>query len=159
MAAAFMDSFMQRLVANGFVMDDTSLCGCDDEQIAEIEHRFNIQLPPVYKSFLLSMGQSSGDFLTGSDLLFPEVLELRDDAEELLNESKADFALSESDFVFCMHQGWQFMFFDCRAGDAAPIYQYSQGDDRPSKIFDSFSLWLESILTDEVKSPHPDAHT
>ncbi len=53
-----------------FLKDYTSLLGAvkgiENSEITEIETRFNINLPPTYKEFLLLFGKESGNLLSSN---------------------------------------------------------------------------------------------
>jgi SMI1 / KNR4 family (SUKH-1) len=130
------------------------LSGCSDEEIEGIERQFSISLPAVYRRFLKRMGRSTGKFLQGSDFLFPELLLLREQAERLLRGMKGQFTLSNHDFVFLVHQGYEFLFFDALASDDPPVWFYLEQETRPKRLFDRFSLWLLAAVADEVRAFH-----
>src|SRR5687768_10285736 len=106
----FMDEAVQRLVAGGLA-SEADLRGLTDGEVAELEGRGHIQLPKSYRDFLLRMGRSTGEFLVGTDFLFPKLLQLRAQADELLRESKSSMRLGPQHFVFAAHQGYQFLYF------------------------------------------------
>ncbi len=49
-----------------------------------------------------------------------------------------------------MHQGYQFLYFDCDAGHDPPVYLFLEGEDAPRQVFDSFSQWLSQCVEDEI---------
>ncbi|MDP7288321.1 MAG: SMI1/KNR4 family protein [Phycisphaerae bacterium] len=124
---------------------------CTSDQIAEIEERFAVTLPQMYRDFLLNMGQGSGRFLRGSDLHYPEILDLREGAEDLLDECSNPSALKQDDFVFFMHQGYQFAYFSCNDGDDPPVWYYMEGDDAPIQSWPSFTAYLWDTAIEEGK--------
>jgi hypothetical protein len=86
------------------------LRGCSMREVGKIETFFNIELPLVYKDFLLSMGKDAGAFMKGSSAVYKEIFDLREGSIRLLNEDNFK-ALPDDVFVFWMHQGYQFSFF------------------------------------------------
>jgi hypothetical protein len=88
------------------------------------------------------MGRGAGQFFLGTDMFFPTLLKLRDAAVEMLESEGASFSLSGTDFVFLMHQGYQFAYFDTAAGDDPPVSMYVEEDTEPSRLAESFSEWL-----------------
>jgi len=137
----YIDELIEKLIAGGVATPD-AIKPCTPEQIAEIEKLYSIKLPSAYRQFLLKMGAKGGRFLRGTDFYFGWLPELRGFAEELMSEWDCDFALSQTDFVFLVHQGNQFMYFDTTAGDDPPIYYYKQAEYKSQKVNDSFSNWL-----------------
>lgn len=101
------------------------LVPCSEKDVRTIERKFKVSLPPVYLRFLYMMGRSAGTYQRGSSCFYPELLELRDWAEELLLENNFK-PLPEDAFVFWMHQGYQFAFFRLSEGDDPPVYYYHE---------------------------------
>jgi len=128
-----------------------ALKGCTAEEIGQIEAKFHLQLPAVYKEFLTRMGKAGGQFLVGSDYLFPAPLRLRDDAEALLGESGAGFKLDRGDFVFVGHQGYEFLFFRAAEQPDPPVCLL-QEDEEPNCVFPHFSEWLLACVGDEIEA-------
>lgn len=84
-------------------------------------------------------------------MFYPEIIFNRSVAEELLEADVADFRLSESDFVFAHHQGYQFMYFSTGGSDDPPVYYYMEGTRSPQKKYDSFSEFLLKAAEDYVR--------
>lgn len=146
-----MDAFANKLVAAGLVDDDEPLVGLSAAEISQFEDRFHVKLPAIYKNYLSVMGRSSGEFNSGSNFWYPEVLDFKKNASDLLSRRLPGFVLSDHDFVFGTHQGYQFWYFDTRAGDDPPVFYYIEGDAPPVKKFDHFSELLEAMLQDHVR--------
>jgi SMI1 / KNR4 family (SUKH-1) len=128
-----------------------ALKGCASEEIGKIEAEFCLQLPAPYKEFLARMGKAAGQFLVGSDWLFPAMLRLRDDAEALLEESEVAFRLDRSDFVFAGHQGYEFLFFSAADKPDPPVFLLAE-DREPYQAFLRFSEWLLSAVSGEIEA-------
>src|SRR5215467_11291282 len=112
MAHDFLDDALARLAAAGLFPGGRP-SGCTPDEIARIEAKHGLALPLSYRRFLAAMGRSAGRFLVGTDFTYPRVLELKAGAEQLLVECDAKVALDSADFVFTLHQGYQFLFFRC----------------------------------------------
>src|SRR5437660_297312 len=104
------DSAAARLIDAG-LGDETAFRGCRDDEIDHLEGSLGVKLPSIYRRFLARMGHSAGVFLSGTDFLFASLPELRQQAERLLEEANVSFRLAEADFVFAVHQGYQFLYF------------------------------------------------
>lgn len=96
-------------------------------EIQEIEEKFQVKLPEVYKSFLKTMGKNAGSFMMGSSVFYPDILSLRDWANETLAENGIS-GLPENVFVFWMHQGYQIAYFKLDEGDNPPVYFFAEGE-------------------------------
>jgi hypothetical protein len=142
------EAAMQLINAN--MASISTMKGCTESEIEQIESAFGINLPTVYKHFLERMGKSAGDFLVGTEYLFPDLLKLRKMAEDLLESCSAQFILHKSDFVFAAHQGYQFLFFRASDSSDPPIFYFLEGEEEPTQVFDHFSEWLLECLSDEI---------
>lgn len=151
MSNSFFEAFARKLVAAGLVDEDDPLVGLDAAEIAQLEEHFQVKLPAAYKNYLSVMGRSSGEFNSGSNFWYPEVLGFKKDACELLPRRLPAFNLSDHDFVFGTHQGYQFWYFDTRAGEDPPVFYYLEGDMPPVKKFDHFSELMEAMLQGHVR--------
>jgi hypothetical protein len=141
---------VSRLVHGGLAKQDEIL-GCSSAEIDEIEDSSpGVRLPSVYRAFLESMGRSAGQFMRGTDLFYPEILGLRKIAEALLRECAVAWRLERQHFVFCSHQGYQFLFFDCTRGEDPPVWLFLEGETAPREVFPRFSEWLRRCVQDEL---------
>jgi hypothetical protein len=124
--------------------------GCSEAEVASIERTFGLTLPRAYRAFLLRMGKAAGEFWTGTNYQFPELLELRETAEALLIEGGARWQLGAPDFVFAVHQGYQFLFFRTGTSDDPEVFHYLEGDEGARSVAPSFSAWLAGCVDDEI---------
>jgi len=145
----FVDESIARLTSAGLVAA-SQLSGCTEQDIAKIEAKYGIQLPAAYRSFLAAMGRSAGTFFVGTDFLFPDVLTLREQAERLLQECKAKIALGKTDFVFAVHQGYQFLFMKSGESDDPAVFLYEECEEDFRLAADRFSDWLLACVEDEI---------
>ena len=84
-----------------------------------------------------------GGFLRGSDVFYPHMLGLGQEARRLLEENSVPFAWSPDDRVIMMHQGYQFDMLR-GTGEDSEVWSYSEGTDVdvPVRTFDCFADWL-----------------
>ena len=103
----------------------------------------NYILPNCYIKFIKRAGNGMQMF-RGSDYSFEYISTLKKWAIELLEENEFVKKLSENDFVFMMHQGYVFYFFNLEEGDDPPVYYYGEGENMDNffKISDTFSGFL-----------------
>lgn len=126
--------------------------GCEDSEIAEIESVSGVSLPETYKELLRVLGKNAGDFLCGSDFLYPDLLRVPQWSRELLVSSDSSVVLPKTAFPFLMHQGYQFLFFDCADGHDPPVFRFLEGDEQPTNVSATFSEWLELCAEGEIQS-------
>jgi hypothetical protein len=117
--------------------------GCNESEVAEIEQAFGSSLPTIYRSWLLSHGRIPPDRLIGSDCAYPVLLELNKWAREVLEQNGHPFHLTAHDFVFFMHQGYHFLYFNTANRDPDPVvHEYLEGWRAPSVANQRLSDWL-----------------
>ena len=102
---------------------------CTEEEVIRLEQVTHFSLPQAYQEFLRTMGNSTDDFLVGSDFLYPVLPSLQEWARELLIENQIPQKFPDDAFVFFMHQGYQFNFFHTSEGEDPPVYRYFEGTD------------------------------
>ena len=132
------------VLAAGLARAD-ELEGCTQEQIETLTRALGRPLPRAYEEFLLAMGHRAGRFLRGTDTFWRHLSWLRKEADDLLRQDSAP-PLPESAFVFYMHQGYEFGFFDLGAGDDPPTYLYVEKWRAPRPAASSFSDYLAKQL-------------
>jgi hypothetical protein len=139
---------IDRLIGAGLASRST-IHGINESEIAKVESVAGRSLPASYRRFLELAGREAGSFLRGSHFFFPEVLDLRAYAEELLAERRWPFRLATSDFVFFMHQGY---LFDFMTGDReeADVLAFHEGDSGPKVAAPNFGTWLSDAVNDEL---------
>jgi hypothetical protein len=138
---------VQLLIKNDIAAYD-EIEGCSKKEIRELENYFGLLLPQLYREFLLTMGHGAGKLFRGTDIFYVSLFELRQAAEELLEDNGVDFRLPGDSFVFSMHQGYEFLYFEVSDGQDPPVYQFVEGDEAPAKQWESFSEFLlDSLVT------------
>lgn len=139
------DAVAQRIINAGMATAD-DIAGCTESEVALVESQAGRRLPAAYRQFLLTMGRSAGEFYSGTDMFFPDILHLTSQARTLLEGTQSEFRLPERAFVFSMHQGYQFAYFPMENDDDPAVYHYMEGDSGPEKSADSFSQFILTSL-------------
>ena len=138
MSSSQTQQFLKRYSSLGF-----SGVPCTTAEVDDLQRQFGVRLPAAYRAFLLLMGREPDESFVGSDCAYRHVKGLRTGAEELLVQSGPPFALSSQDFVFFMHQGYQFLYFPCDdASDDPPVYHYMEYEPAAKKVYERFSDWM-----------------
>jgi hypothetical protein len=131
------------------IANDNEIHGFTGLEVGQCEQSIGSVLPHQYREFLLAIGHDAGLIFQGTDILFRNVenlLELRKEAEDLLEENEETFSLPSDAFVFSMHQGYEFNYFVVSEGNDPPVYQYVEGDGPPVLVWDSFSAFLRKSI-------------
>jgi len=127
-----------------------SLKGCSEKQIIEIEQAQGVKLPALYKGFLSTVGLGAGQLLVGSDFRYPDLLSLKKWAQELLVENNQPLKLPEKAFVFYMHQGYQFDYFDTAdVRDDPVIFHFYEGESAFKAMEMTFSEFVFQGIEDQ----------
>ncbi|MGG4142194.1 SMI1/KNR4 family protein [Paenibacillus algorifonticola] len=123
--------------------DDNELEPCNEEELQELLLFAGGELPKTYIEFMKKMGKGV-QFLRGESCLLHDIFDLKEAAIELLEENNFEKKLSNDEFVFWMHQGYMFCFFNLTEGDNPSIYFYSEMNDQEDfyEIADSFTEFL-----------------
>ncbi|WP_321386937.1 SMI1/KNR4 family protein [uncultured Enterococcus sp.] len=116
---------------------------CTEKEISELEKLASKKLPQVYLNFMKKTGNEFRIF-DGSSYTMEELPILKEAANELLEENDMSERLKDEAFVFFMHQGYQFAFFNLEEGENPPIYYYVEGEglEKIIKKNDSFTDFL-----------------
>jgi hypothetical protein len=150
MSGTLMSDIVGKLISYGIATPKT-IKGCSIEEVHFLENYFNINLPNVYKEFLLTMGHIAGSFYQGTDMFFRHLIDIQKWARDLLEENGQPFQLSNETFVFSMHQGYQFTYFYTLDSNDPPVYYYIEGSSYPEKKWISFSDFLITSVNDHIK--------
>jgi len=125
--------------------------GCSDEELSSLKVSVGHILPNAYEQFLLKFGKGAGEFMQGTDIFYPSIKGLKEEAIELLKENEEEFSLPEDAYVFSMHQGYEFLYFKLSGGDDPEVYQYVEGNGKPEKVWSSFTEFMQQSLKQHIK--------
>lgn len=137
------------LIKRGLLLPE-ELHGCNELEIRELEAHFQFRLPLAYREFMKLAGKGAGSFFKGTDIFFPRVLGLQSEAMGLLAELGKSTILGTCAKVFCMHQGYEINYFLSEEEDP-PIFQFFEGQESPTKAWNTFSQFLDSAIDSHLK--------
>lgn len=124
--------------------------GCTINEVSNLEAKYG-NLPDSYRGFLLELGKGAGELMQGTDIFNRCLNDLNIDAIELLEENEEEFELPGDAFVFSMHQGYEFLYFNLSDGDNPVVYQYVEGEGAPTMEWNSFSEFIYESLNQHIK--------
>ena len=122
-------------------------------EIENIERKYEVRLPSVYRDFLDLMGKSAGNYMLGSSVFYDELFSLKQGVEELVEENNLE-PIPASAFIFWMHQGYQAAFFNIGEGDNPPVYYFTEGQDEKKFILVEESL--TNFFFEQLLMSYPD---
>lgn len=137
----FISDVIQILQSRNIAERD-NIFGCTDADIARVQEQYDYPLPNAYKEFLKAMGKGAGNLFQGSDVFFPECIDLRAMAIEILSEDVSSPSLPPDAVVFGMHQGYQFFFIRASEGDDPVVHFFNEGVDS----FESQSMRFSEFM-------------
>jgi len=135
-------SFLSTLEENLYPMK-----ACSEDEILKLKNLSPTKdLPLTYLEFMYKAGNGI-EFLAGTDYTMKYILELKECAVELLDENNFSKNLTDNQFVFMMHQGYMFWFFNLDEGDNPRVYLYDESLDLTEfkKVSDTLSEFLISL--------------
>lgn len=103
-------------------------------------------LPQTYLDFMNKAGNGI-EFLVGTNYSMNYIFDLKEWAIELLEENNFIKKLTDNQFIFMMHQGYMFWFFNLNEGDDPAVYSYNESVelDDFNKVSDTLSAFLISL--------------
>lgn len=124
------------------------LVPCSKQDVATLERRIGHSLPGAYIEYLLLAGKEAHKLFSGTEHQFGILLTLQRASRELLEQDEFCKQLTDLDFVFLFHQGYEFHFFRLDEGDDPPVYYYlEQSEDEDfEKVADSFSAFMKETV-------------
>jgi hypothetical protein len=99
-----------------------------------------MNLPGIYLDFYQRCQKLLPPALVGTDLA-GEQMELTETARDLLGEVGLPDMLRSDDFVFMMHQGYIFWFFQVNGVPDPDVFGFMEGD-RDKRYFGKFSTFI-----------------
>lgn len=135
---------IDRLRAEGLI--DGPLVGIGSNEISIVEQRQGERLPSAYVEFLRIMGASAGPRLKFRFMFYPLVLELKAEAQDVIDTYGIIADLDGAVVVAC-HEGYIY-FYTRGEGEDPPVYFLSDGVDREGLVADSFSEFIEVFIRD-----------
>lgn len=125
------------------VVGDANLKGCTESEIALLESKIGARFPDAYRTYLVLAGHFAGGFLAESEARYEDL----PDIQEALAELPAAWRPSPADFVFMMHQGYEFSFFELGGPEDPEVWQFVEGWEAPLLGWTTFSGFLDDLAT------------
>lgn len=122
----------------------TRVRGCSEEEVEAVARAQGVELPVIYREFLLKMGRSARFIFGDVDCEWPALLEMRSLAENAA--SCGGFELPRDACVFSMYDQEQFMYLRASEGPDPPVYYYGPISPEPVCRYESFSQFVRRSL-------------
>lgn len=142
-------------------IDKDELSGCDDNQIKDIEDKYQIKLPESYNYILKKkIGNNAGGLIDTKEFnfYFKDVLRM---AEEVISEREEIDAEEDGDPLVVLpgkkkiilgRYEEQFHFIVANGTEDSEVYYYNFDKDSYEKDFDSVWEWFYSVVRSTTKT-------
>lgn len=148
------------LISENEYIDKNELRGCDDDQIEDIEAKYQIKLPESYKYILKKIGLNAGGLIDTKEFnfYFKDILKMTEgivsEREEIDAEEEGDplIVLPDKIFFILGRYDEQFHFIVANGGEDAQVYYYNFDKDSYEKDFDSVWDWVFSLVGSTTKT-------
>jgi len=141
------DELKEKILMLGVVSQE-NMEGLNEEEIKIIETNLSISLPISYKYFLMYFGKYSGRLFGDVEFHYPELLNLREECEEMIKEESIEFQLPVNSFVFSGYQGFYYSFF-MNTDEIDPKVYYISETGEVTGGAQSFIELVDKILEEE----------
>jgi hypothetical protein len=155
-----MEQLAREMIDKNIVIE-SQLRGCSEDEIKNLESRYNIQLPHSYKEFLRKMGKNHGGLVNRNEyaIEYDSVLDMTGEYRQNIINSKLDLELelktvSEANrlileqeeilelppnilLILCRLPSYEFYGIDANGGNDSQVF-YIGDDGRILKEHDSF---------------------
>jgi len=152
MSTDFGKALKQKLLELGMGNMDT-LIGCNEQTIQSLMQDQEVEsLPLVYRQFMMHLGKRAGSLFAGTDCFCDYLIGVKEQAQDLLDDvTDSKYKLPKDAFVFLIHQGYQFNYFqtDNKLNDP-PVYYYTDSYESPRLSHNTVSeFWTDFIVARE----------
>ena len=141
-----MKDYRNLLIAAGYAETDGQIVGASHQELLQLARQVGGLLPTIYQDFMSVCGRRAGRFALDIDLFFPDVLELREEVLEMLEETDSQYRLSPTALVFAGYQGGQYLLFDCKSGDDPAVFRLWDDGQEPTQVAERLSSFLVSMV-------------
>lgn len=137
------------------LVGDGQLLGCTPDEIRQVARAQRVvKLPALYEEFLAVMGKNPYPLMWGTDWAYEDLLELKQDAVQLLRENDVDPGFLDDAVVIAMHQGYVFYYIPSASTAPAdpPVWTYIEAEE-PVLSFPTFRDFLLSLEGTVARRP------
>ncbi|MBD3350968.1 MAG: hypothetical protein GF364_05725 [Candidatus Lokiarchaeota archaeon] len=143
--------FIYSMLVNKNSKNKRAIKGCTEEDIRKLENVLNVELPIVFKQYLLVFGRTHEDIISYV-IKFPYLTSVQEEAIQKLsefdNEFKDHMDIIIIDLVYSQQGIYLLYLKDISYYDDPPVYEFMEGVSPQSyRISNSFSSFIiERIL-------------
>lgn len=115
-----------------------------DEELAELEKKWNTKLPLAYKEVFKIKGKYGAFSLRGNEFSIDEFEKMQQEVRDIIRRNKLEIDLDKV-FVFsCFASLGNFCFYRLDEGENPPVYIFIEGDETYKKAYNSFVDFIKS---------------
>lgn len=117
------------------------LKGCSEQDIEQVEMKVGHQLPGLVREYLRVMGKDSGGFMPEYQMKYPEILDYRNRAIQLIGEQAFTEEVGQDALVIAVFDFLGFLFVRLGDGDNPDVWEFDVEQDVPNPVF-TFAHYL-----------------
>jgi len=125
------------------VFSTKKIQGCSEQEIDEIELKYNIRFPSSYREYLQMMGKGAGLLFKFDHFAvsYKEVLCLTESELHNIQEyEEYNVELPENSFIISSRQGEQFFFIVCDNDEDSKVWYYNEWEQKVILAYDMTRL-------------------
>lgn len=148
------------LISENEYINESELSGCDDNQLKDIEDKYQVKLPESYKHILKIIGHNAGGLIDTKefDFYYKDILKMTEEVvterDEIDAEEDGDplITLPDKTFFILGRYEEQYHFIVADGGEDTEVYYYNFDKDSYEKDFDSVWEWIFSVVGSTTKT-------
>ena len=118
---------------------------CTAEEIARLEHRLDLTLPPLFRDYLRLMGREPGNVAIGSDVRYGCLHQLTGELRGCAKEQGVVIPVDA--FAMFAHQGYDYLYLLTGTDQIdPPVFRFHMAFDQPKEVFPSLSEYFRWFL-------------
>ena len=138
------EKLLKRIFELGLAVPE-ELVGCSDQEISQLEEKYQVKLPESYKEFLLTMGKNFGRLVDTNEyrIDYDSVMTMTEKEQKFIDECKAEGEnvadLPKNTIIILgRSDGTQFYLIEAQDNTDSPVFYYNSDTEIVEKEFDSF---------------------
>lgn len=123
--------------------------GVSTGQIIDVERRFEIEFPPLYRWFLENLSESHGSLSMEISVSLAECIQINEEYRKIFADSSHDsemFGLPQKAWIVSHRYGQQFQFIDCSRKGDSPVWYCNDWSIESKIISTSIFIWLIDMM-------------
>jgi hypothetical protein len=142
----------------------TSIRGCSDAEIAELEYKYGVRVPDTYREFLRRLGHRAGRLVTSEfNIYYPDVMQMTAMYREYCAEAAhwpqdetRPIELPSGQLIISNRYGEQFLAIECSGQEDSPVYYFNEWQDQVKTQYFGVMEYLRAMHDVSIAKPSRD---